>query len=655
MDYIKENEKDLKDCVFIDGGRDGYGVDSIASHTFTVKELIEKLNEFDKDLLICLRNDMGYTFGKINEYTIHQGTYDENTGESYIDESIENKLDEKIPSDLAKSYKNTVNSKTGKLLYPNNYGIRGREYMQNPDAINFENSDYKELTKEEAERVVKYGSYDDRSRLRFIVDGALVQFDKDGYQKYNNFSVSFKHIYTSKSGNKTLDTRKMPISHIVDIADKIYWTDEEEHKYVQGGPQVGEGEGDTGDHNDSTASYIPYPDADENGKYEKYNKTQEQDRIKRLNKLEKDYNNGNISKDKYERLKYNLEDDIKFYKDQGRKYRKIKMDTQKANLRALGSRYDEKAKRRYEDSKKDLTKNFQTYKELKAKWNDLKIDISQVERKAEDKKDFKDEKIKIEKLKNDINNMQQQLDKLQSYIDKGYSEDNSWGSYNYYKQQLDTYNKEYEDVDKQLTDLKDKVHSKQHKPELEALNNEPNDEYKIYDYIYSDDLNDMYGSKDDIIQEYKNLMGDDLEGMTEDEISKAAESYKRDELDYNWNVVKEISDSLNGDFIVKGTRGLWNGVKAGAYVESNSLFYIIYNLSKSADSLSLGFNRAGNFILKCINHDGTNKFIIKKLNYSGTKVWQDKANKEPNIDKETVDELMLDKNSDNINVNFNLK
>lgn len=646
MAYIKENEEDLKECVFIDGCRDGYGVDSIVSDTFTVKELIEKLNEFDENLLVCLRNDMGYTFGKINTYTIHQGTYDENTGKSYIDESIENKLDEKIPSDLAKSYKNTVNSKTGKLLYPNNYGIRGREDMHT-DAIDFENSDYKELTKEEAKRVVKYGSYDDRSRLRFIVEGVLVQFDKDGYQKYNNSSVGFKHTYISKSGNKTLDTRKMPINYIVDIADKIYWTDEEEHKYVQGGPHVGEGEGDTGEHGYSVASYHPDPDLFLDN--ENYYRTQEQKQIKELDKLEKDYNDGNISRNKYEKLKKDLEDDIKWCKGN-------RIDAQKSHLRALGRRYDEKAKRRYEDSKKDLTKNFQTYKELKVKWNDLKIDISQAERNVEDRKDFKDENIKIEKLKNDINNMQQQLDKLQSIVDKGYSEDNSWGSYNYYKQQLDTYNKEYEDVDRQLTDLKDKVqdkvHSKQHKPELEALNDEHNDEYKIYDYIYSDDLNDIYGSKDDIIQEYKNLMGDDLEGMTEDEISKAAESYKKDELEYNWSVVRDNLNSLNGDFIVKGNLGLWNGVKTGAYVESNSLLDIINNLSKSADSLSLGFNRAGNFILKCIHHDGINKFIIKELNYSGTKVWQDKANKESNINKETADELMLDKNSDNINFNL---
>lgn len=53
--------------IFVEGRREGYGVDQIR-RTMTVGELIEYLsNNFDEDTPIYLSNDNGYTYGSITE------------------------------------------------------------------------------------------------------------------------------------------------------------------------------------------------------------------------------------------------------------------------------------------------------------------------------------------------------------------------------------------------------------------------------------------------------------------------------------------------------------------------------------------------------------------------------------------------------------
>ena len=56
--------------VFINGRRDGYDVEQCGK-TMTVGELIEYLAEFDEDSPVYLRNDNGYTYGRITQDDIN--------------------------------------------------------------------------------------------------------------------------------------------------------------------------------------------------------------------------------------------------------------------------------------------------------------------------------------------------------------------------------------------------------------------------------------------------------------------------------------------------------------------------------------------------------------------------------------------------------
>ena len=64
--------------VFIDGRRVGYSPDQCGK-TMTVGELISYLEDFDEDAKVYLKNDNGYTYGRITANSI-------DADESYDDE-----------------------------------------------------------------------------------------------------------------------------------------------------------------------------------------------------------------------------------------------------------------------------------------------------------------------------------------------------------------------------------------------------------------------------------------------------------------------------------------------------------------------------------------------------------------------------------------
>ena len=113
--------------------------------------------------------------------------------------------EEPIPSDLAKAYKSSYHR---------------------PGDVDLQNSEYIEITPEEAIQIVRKG---DPSSLRLIIEGQLILIDgKYGSQndKYRNRYVHWDHHYFTKSGNRVTDTARFPIPHLVKIADKIYKTNE---------------------------------------------------------------------------------------------------------------------------------------------------------------------------------------------------------------------------------------------------------------------------------------------------------------------------------------------------------------------------------------------------------------------------------------------
>lgn len=56
--------------LFIEGKRNGYGIDQ-CGRTLTVGELIEILSDYDEETSVYLRNNNGYTYGRITEWDIY--------------------------------------------------------------------------------------------------------------------------------------------------------------------------------------------------------------------------------------------------------------------------------------------------------------------------------------------------------------------------------------------------------------------------------------------------------------------------------------------------------------------------------------------------------------------------------------------------------
>lgn len=59
----------MAERLYIEGRRDAYEPEDIAE-TITVGELIELLREYDEDTPIYLKNDEGYTYGRITAGSI---------------------------------------------------------------------------------------------------------------------------------------------------------------------------------------------------------------------------------------------------------------------------------------------------------------------------------------------------------------------------------------------------------------------------------------------------------------------------------------------------------------------------------------------------------------------------------------------------------
>lgn len=111
------------------------------------------------------------------------------------------------PKDLLKAYNNALN-----------------DYSTNADIANwdFENSSFKEISKEEALEMAKRK---EANKLHLVVDGKIVTLTQDGkatWQDFSDFQVSPDKVYTKRTGGQIRFTRLMPGSHLIKIADKIY-------------------------------------------------------------------------------------------------------------------------------------------------------------------------------------------------------------------------------------------------------------------------------------------------------------------------------------------------------------------------------------------------------------------------------------------------
>lgn len=243
--------------------------------------------------------------------------------------------EEPIPSDLAKAYKSSYHR---------------------PDDVDLQNSEYTEITPEEAIQIVRKG---DPSSLRLIIEGQLILIDgKYGSQndRYRNRYVRRDHQYFTKTGNRVTDTARFPIPHLVKIADKIYKTNENQT------PKDPNLMAQRSGNRHSDYDYDRLYDTT----FEKRGASIIPDR--RLAIKRRNYENELALYNKYlnayeaetdENKKASLKWSVDYYKHSADEYYKDYKDT-------LNNINDFKARARYFDSEQDITKNIRKYRgELK--------------------------------------------------------------------------------------------------------------------------------------------------------------------------------------------------------------------------------------------------------------------------------------------------
>ena len=271
------------------------------------------------------------------------------------------KLDEKIPKDLAKSYKRADNSP-----------FDSYEPMSTRKQPDFEAAEYTEITPEEALAYKKSG---DVSNLRIMVDGSLVRFHPDG-SVANRTELGWgarDKIYTNRNGKKVSDTKYMPFSHIVKIADKIYYTNE-------GDTSISPEKMARRDDRDLRHANLnlgasrkgwgsPASAKKDIRDYEKY-LAQSQDKLR---KLEAEWEAGTISRVDYEKRKASIEDSIGY---------------DKRNLyKSIGQRADRRAKARDFVGNREAQSAVNKFKDLKSSLSFAKSSARRAEEKLSTMKD----------------------------------------------------------------------------------------------------------------------------------------------------------------------------------------------------------------------------------------------------------------------------
>lgn len=113
-------------------------------------------------------------------------------------------LNERGPKDIINAYKNTRD-------------------LAHVDKIDFENSKFKELSKEEAMQLLQNQQGD---QFKLLINGEVIALDEKGrVASPRTRYVSSEQDYTGVSGARTAILNRMPGSHLIKIADKIFSAD----------------------------------------------------------------------------------------------------------------------------------------------------------------------------------------------------------------------------------------------------------------------------------------------------------------------------------------------------------------------------------------------------------------------------------------------
>lgn len=113
-------------------------------------------------------------------------------------------LNERGPRDIINAYKNTRD-------------------LAHVDKIDFENSKFKELSKEEAMQLLQNQQGD---KLKLLINNEVIALDEKGrVASPRTRYVSSEQEYTGSSRARTATLNRMPGSHLIKIADKIFSPD----------------------------------------------------------------------------------------------------------------------------------------------------------------------------------------------------------------------------------------------------------------------------------------------------------------------------------------------------------------------------------------------------------------------------------------------
>lgn len=184
----------------------------------------------DKDWF--LHHHKGITVQKKKEESLMQN---ENINEEKI-------LDENIPLDLVRAYQNSTMADRGIINNPSSQHWHiGSASIRKGSRYDYARSNYEEISKEEAKEIIK-NNRNDIQNLRFIIDGQVVEYEiRSGNRLYQTYWMFIPQTLLDekgltildKNGNPTNDSRYAirygDLNTIIELADKIYKTDEYEH------------------------------------------------------------------------------------------------------------------------------------------------------------------------------------------------------------------------------------------------------------------------------------------------------------------------------------------------------------------------------------------------------------------------------------------
>lgn len=310
---------------------------------------------------------------------------------THIEEAIENGfleesfLTEKIPSDLAKAYK------------------KNKRTVQNYNNIDFENADYTEISPEEAKKKFKEEPWS----IKLLIDGNLVDFRDNGYHSIENrvYVTDRDKMYVKKNGDVVNDTARMPIKHLFDIADKIYYTNE---RTATRDPQLLQTRADNKPRINDTRNLVGDRERgtlDPNSYYSS-RLTSISDRYI-TNKKDMNYKQKKLAvlKDRLAGIP----------NDDSHSWDRSRLEDQISNIEAsLRNSKDMNARIRYADSENSLRAPFRRYKELKNSISNQKYTVERLKDRLEDVKnsgdpEVKEERLNLENLKRKLYNIQREI------------------------------------------------------------------------------------------------------------------------------------------------------------------------------------------------------------------------------------------------------